>query len=236
MPLPPHSSSITDENRQVAAAVVADLGDRGGGDEIRGQAALHVARAAAPDPAVGHLARPRLVLPEIGALDRHDVDVAVQVQRASAARPCEPRRRPSSGPRTAGTGSPRTDRESAASASGTTRSTSNPASRSHCSTTSCAAPRRRACSAAGPARAAARRGRRAGARPPRAPPRSSPAGSEIAVPSVMPHPPTGRRPRPPRTRAARDRRRAAGRARPGSPRGPGCRASPGTPRASPSRP
>src|SRR5205823_13397749 len=50
---------------EIAAPVVADLGDRGGGDEVRSQAALHVARPAAPDPAVDHLSRPRLVLPEI---------------------------------------------------------------------------------------------------------------------------------------------------------------------------
>src|SRR5262249_49458528 len=64
--------------------------DRRGGNEVRGEAALHVARASPPDPTFGDLRRPRFVVPQIGTFDGDDVDVAVEMQRVSAARAPEP--------------------------------------------------------------------------------------------------------------------------------------------------
>ena len=59
-------------------------------DEVGGDPRLHVAGAATPDLPVVHLAAPRVVRPALRRLDGHDVDVAVQMQRAAAAGSSQP--------------------------------------------------------------------------------------------------------------------------------------------------
>ena len=76
---------------QVAAQPDAELRERLGGRHHRGHAALHVARAAAVDRAVVHLARERVARPRRPRPGRDHVDVAVEQQRAAAPRAAEPR-------------------------------------------------------------------------------------------------------------------------------------------------
>jgi hypothetical protein len=91
-PHPVAAALLLDHRRddQVAATLDADLGHGRGGDQHGGQAALHVAGAATPHSAVGDGGRERVVAPGLGPVDRHDVDVAVQVERAAAAAAGEP--------------------------------------------------------------------------------------------------------------------------------------------------
>ena len=74
------------------AAQAAARDERLGGDDHRRDAALHVARAAADDPAVDHLGVERVVVPAVLHPRRDDVDVPVEQQRAAAAAAGEPRR------------------------------------------------------------------------------------------------------------------------------------------------
>ena len=61
------------------------------GDDHRGDAALHVARAAADDAAVANLRVEGIVVPAVLAPRRDHVDVAVEQQRAAAARAAQAR-------------------------------------------------------------------------------------------------------------------------------------------------
>ena len=69
----------------------AALGEHLGSDDHRRDPALHVARAAADDPAVGDQRVERVVLQPSVAPRRHDVDVPVQQQRPPAAAAAQPR-------------------------------------------------------------------------------------------------------------------------------------------------
>ena len=59
------------------------------GDQVGGNAGLHVARAAAPHATLGGLSGPRIVCPAFLRLHRDDVHVAGQVERTTAARPAQ---------------------------------------------------------------------------------------------------------------------------------------------------
>ncbi len=61
-------------------------GQAGGGHRLGGDLVLHVQRAPAPQEAVGHFARPRVVAPLRG-VGQHRVDVAEQDQHRPAPRP-----------------------------------------------------------------------------------------------------------------------------------------------------
>ena len=82
---PPVSSSATNTSFSVAArGPPAAAGQRRGGDGLGGHLGLHVERAAAPQEAVGDVARPRVVRP-LGGVGEHRVDVA-EVGTASGRR------------------------------------------------------------------------------------------------------------------------------------------------------
>ena len=84
MPLPPHSSSITELKTRSPCGLGADVRHDLGREQVCREAALHVPGAAAPDPPLGDLAAPGIVAPRRVRIDGHDIDMAAQVQRASA--------------------------------------------------------------------------------------------------------------------------------------------------------
>ena len=78
-------------DQQVAAQADAELGERLRGEDHRGDAALHVAGAAAVDQPVAALAAERVGRPGVARVGGDDVDVAVEQQGAAAARAGEAR-------------------------------------------------------------------------------------------------------------------------------------------------
>ena len=81
VPLPVHSSSITDRNDQLAGQRVRHGVAQGGhGQQAHREPALHVARAAADQPPVRPHGRERVGRPDLGFRGHH-VDVPVQQQR-----------------------------------------------------------------------------------------------------------------------------------------------------------
>src|SRR5215208_6573385 len=80
-----------DHDEQLAARPPALLGERRGGHYLRGDLALHVERAAAPDAVVLELARPRVDRPVRG-IGEHGVHVTAEAEdRAvtAAGQPCD---------------------------------------------------------------------------------------------------------------------------------------------------
>ena len=70
---------------QVAGEADTFRGEHLGGEHHRRDPALHVAGAAAVELPVSHLRGERLARPALARLDRDDVDVAVEDERAAAA-------------------------------------------------------------------------------------------------------------------------------------------------------
>ena len=126
MPFPPHSSSITDVKRTSPRELGAGRQQRLDGDEVGGDAGLHVAGAAAPDATARRSRRPTdrasSVPPPRQGRRRRGRSGGASGRRPAAQPPgdaaCDPRR--------AGAEDRRAGRQAPPSASGWIRSTSKP--------------------------------------------------------------------------------------------------------------